>query len=101
MEDLIRLSLGDRRTPAERAGGLPAARRGLLLARVALAAGDHPAALEHLTALPQKDGTPRPALVRPILLAAPAIERTDAAAAGIVGGVREPPRRGSCLNTVG
>jgi hypothetical protein len=32
----------------------PATRQGLLLARVALAVGDH-RALEHLTALPQKD----------------------------------------------
>jgi DNA-binding CsgD family transcriptional regulator len=100
MEALLRLSLGDLRSPAELAGGLPAARRGLLLARVALAAGDHPAALEHLTALPQKDGTPRAALVRQILLAAAAIERSDAAAAGIVGGVLETARRGGFLNTV-
>ena len=41
-EALLRLSLGDLRSPAELAGGLPAARRGLLLAKVALAAGDEP-----------------------------------------------------------
>ena len=50
LEALLRLSLGDLRTPAELARRLPAARRGLLLARVALAAGDHQAALEHLAA---------------------------------------------------
>ena len=36
-EALLRLSLGDLRSPAELAGHLPAARRGLLLARIALA----------------------------------------------------------------
>ena len=44
----LRLSLGDLRSPAELASKLPAARRGLLLARIALAAGDHHAAQEHL-----------------------------------------------------
>ena len=41
LEALLRLSLGDLRTPAELASRLPAARRGLLLARIALASGDH------------------------------------------------------------
>src|SRR5260370_3718446 len=41
IEALLRLSLGDLRSPAELAGGLPAARRGLLLACIALATGDH------------------------------------------------------------
>jgi len=100
VEALLRLSLGDLHSPAELAGGLPAARRGLLLARIALAAGDHRAALEHLTALPQKDVTPRAALVRQILLAAAAIERSDPAAAGIVGGMLEAARHGRFLNTV-
>ena len=48
LEALLRLSLGDLRSPAELASKLPAARRGLLLARIALAAGDHHAAQEHL-----------------------------------------------------
>jgi ATP/maltotriose-dependent transcriptional regulator MalT len=39
-EALLRLSLGDTRSAAELASNLPAARRGVLLARVALAAGD-------------------------------------------------------------
>jgi LuxR family maltose regulon positive regulatory protein len=38
LEALLRLSLGDLRSPVELAGGLPGTRRGLLLARVALAA---------------------------------------------------------------
>ena len=41
LEALLRLSLGDLRTPAELASRLPATRRGLLLARIALASGDH------------------------------------------------------------
>ena len=44
LEALLRLSLGDLRSPAELASKLPAARRGLLLAKIALAAGDHQAA---------------------------------------------------------
>ena len=48
LEALLRLSLGDLRSPVELASGLPAARRSLLLARIALAAGDHHAAQEHL-----------------------------------------------------
>jgi LuxR family transcriptional regulator, maltose regulon positive regulatory protein len=100
LEALLRLSLGDLHSAAELASGLPAARRGLLLARIALAAGDHRAAVEHLTALPQEELTPRAALVRQILLAAAAIERGDSAAAGIVGGVLETARHGGFLNTV-
>ena len=52
LEAVLRLSLGDLRSAAGLAGGLPAARRGLLLAKIALAAGDHHAALEHLDTLP-------------------------------------------------
>ena len=50
LEAVLRLSLGDLRSPAELASGLPAARRGLLLAKIALAAGDHHTAQEHLQA---------------------------------------------------
>jgi LuxR family transcriptional regulator, maltose regulon positive regulatory protein len=100
LESLLRLSLGDLHSAAELASGLPAARRGFLLARIALATGDHRAAVEHLTALPQEELTPRAAVVRQILLAAAAIERGDSAAAGIVGGVLEAARRGGFLNTV-
>ena len=80
-EALLRLSLGDLRSPAELASHLPAARRGLLLARIALAAGDHQAVPEHLQAAALGDLTPRQALVRQLLLAAAAIERGDPAAA--------------------
>jgi LuxR family transcriptional regulator, maltose regulon positive regulatory protein len=58
-EALLRLALGDLRSPAELAGRLPAARRGPLLARIALAAGDHHAAQEHLRAAAPDDLTPR------------------------------------------
>src|SRR5450755_271985 len=100
LEALLRLSLGDLRSAAGLAAGLPAARRGLLLARVALAAGDHHAALAHLDAAPLGDLTPRAALVRQILLAAAAIERGDPGAADIVAGVLEAARHGGFLNTV-
>ena len=100
LEALLRLSLGDLRSAAGLASGLPATRRGLLLARVALAASDHHAAVEYLDALSPGDLTPRAALVRQVLLAAAAIERGDPEAAGIVGGVLQAARREGFLNTV-
>ncbi len=100
LEALLRLALGDLRSPAELAGRLPAVRRSLLLARIALAASDHRAALEHLNALSLVDLTPRAALVRQVLLAAAAIERDDRAAGSVVGGVLEAARNAGFLNTV-
>ena len=99
-EALLRLSLGDLRTPAELASQLPAARRGLLLARVALAAGDRQAVREHLQAAALGDLTPRQVLVRQLLLAAAAIERGDPAARGILGGALHTARGQGFLNTV-
>ncbi len=99
-EALLRLSLGDVYSPAALAGGLAAPRRQLLLARVALAAGDHRAAINHLTGLPVADLTPRAALVRQVLLAGAAIAGGDPTAAIIMHGVLEAARRGSFLNTV-
>ena len=61
LEALLRLSLGDLRAAAELASGLPATRRGLLLARVALAASDHDAAAGHLDALLPGNLPPRAA----------------------------------------
>ena len=94
LEALIRLSLGDLSSPAELARGLPAALRGLLLAKVALAVGDHQTALNHLQPLATADLSPRAALVRQILLAAAAIERGDPIAADILapGSPDRPPR---------
>ncbi len=100
LEALLRLSLGDPRTPAELASRLPAARSSLLLARIALAAGDHAAAREHLQAPSPGELTPRRALVRQVLLAAVAIERSDPGAASIVAGVLQAARLGGFLNTV-
>jgi LuxR family transcriptional regulator, maltose regulon positive regulatory protein len=100
LEALLRLSLGDLRSPAELAAGLPAARRDLLLARIALAAGDHHAAREHLQPPPPDELTPRRDLVRQILLAGAAIVRGDPMAAGIVGGALEAARHGGFLHTV-
>jgi LuxR family transcriptional regulator, maltose regulon positive regulatory protein len=100
LEALLRLSLGDLRSAAELASGLPATRRGLLMARVALAAGDHEAAVKYLDAPSLGDLTPRAALVREVLLAAAAIERGDPGAAGIVGGVLHTARHDGYLNTI-
>ena len=100
LEALLRLSLGDLRSPCELASGLPVARRSLLLARIALAAGDHHAAQEHLRSPSLAALTPRHALMRQILMAAAAIERGDPVAAGILGGALEAARHGGFLNTV-
>ncbi len=99
-EALLRLSLGDLRAPAELISRLPAARRSLLLARAALAAGDHRAAREHLQAVPVSELTPRQALVHQLLLAAAAIERDDPAAAGLLGSALHTARTHGFLNTV-
>ncbi len=100
LEALLRLSLGDLRSAAGPASGLPATRRGLLLARVALAAGAHQAAVEHLDISSLGNLTPRAALVRQVLLAAAAIERGDPEAASIVGGVLQAARHEGFFNTV-
>jgi len=100
LEALLRLSLGDLCSPVELASGLPAAPRSLLLARIALAAGDHHAAQEHLQAPSLGDLTPRRALTRQILMAAAAIVRGDPMAAGILGGALDAARQGGFLNTV-
>jgi LuxR family maltose regulon positive regulatory protein len=100
LEALLRLSLGDLRSAAALADGLPATQRGLLLARVALAASDHDAAAGHLDAPSLGNLTPRAALVRQVLLAAAAIERGDPKAAGIVGGVLQTARHEGFFNTV-
>ena len=99
-EALLRLSLGDTRSPAELASDLPAARRGLLLARVALAAGDDHGVQQHLRAEALGDLTPRQALVRQVLLAAAAIERGDPAAASLLGRALHTARGQGFLNTV-
>ena len=100
LEALLRLSLGDLHAPMELASGLPAARRALLLARVALDAGDHHAAQEHLQSPSLADLTPWRALVRQLLLAAAAIGRGDPMTTSILGGALEAARRGDFLNTV-
>jgi LuxR family maltose regulon positive regulatory protein len=99
-EALLRLSLGDLRAPAELAGRLPAVRRSLLRARVALAAGDHHAVRELLRTLPVSDLMPRQALVLQLLLAAAAIECDDPAAASLVGSALHRARSHGFLNTV-
>jgi LuxR family maltose regulon positive regulatory protein len=100
LEAVLRLSLGDLDSPAELAEGLSAARQALVLARVALAGGDHQAARKQLQAPDLENQPPRLALVREILLAAVAIARGDPAAPGIVGNVIEVARRDGFINTV-
>jgi LuxR family transcriptional regulator, maltose regulon positive regulatory protein len=99
-ETLLRLSLGDPRSPAKLTSRLPASRRELLLARIALAAGDHHTAQQHLQAAVPACLTPRCALVRQILLSAAAIERADPMAASILGAALHTARRQGFLNTV-
>ena len=93
LEASLRLSLGDLRSPAELASKLPPVRRGVLLAKIALAAGDHHAAQEHLQSPALGNLTPRLALVRQLLLAAVAIERGDPMAASILSGALQTARR--------
>jgi LuxR family maltose regulon positive regulatory protein len=101
LEAVLRLSLGDLRTPAELAGGLmPPARRCLLLAKVALAAGDHQAAQGHLQATAADALTPRHDLERELLLAAAAIARGDPAAAAVLGAALHAARRRGFRSTV-
>jgi LuxR family transcriptional regulator, maltose regulon positive regulatory protein len=100
LEALLRLSLGDLPAATELAGGLRGVRRSLLQARIALAAGDHVAAAEHLQSVSPDDLTPRRALEHQILQAAVAIERGDPVTAGLVGGVLHAARRGGFINTV-
>ena len=99
-ESLLRLSLGDLRSPAELTGRLPRVRRELLLARIALAGGDHHAAQEHLRAVTPGGLTPRLALIRQLLVAATAIERGDPAIASILAGALHTARSQGFLNTV-
>jgi LuxR family maltose regulon positive regulatory protein len=99
-EALLRLALGDLRSAAGLASGLPAVHRSLLQARIALSAGDHPSVRENLKEAALGDLTPRQALVRQVLLAAAAIERGDPAAASLFGSVLHTARDQGFLNTV-
>ncbi len=100
LEALLRLSLGDLRSATELASGLPAARRDLLAARIALASNDYHAAQQYLQSPSLDDLTPRRALVRQILLAAAAIERGDPMTGSILGGILQTARHEGFLNTV-
>jgi LuxR family maltose regulon positive regulatory protein len=100
LEAVLRIWLGDLHSAMELASGLPAARRALLLARIAVARGDHHAAQEHLRSQSTAELTPRRALAHQLLLAAAAIARGDPAAAGMVGGALQTARQGGFLNTV-
>jgi LuxR family maltose regulon positive regulatory protein len=100
LEALLRLSLGDLQSPPDLARHLAPAPRSLLLARVALAAGDHQAALALLKEARRCELTPRQELVHRLLLIAIAIERGDPAASGMLGGALHAARRQGFLNTI-
>jgi LuxR family transcriptional regulator, maltose regulon positive regulatory protein len=100
LEALLRLSLGDLYSASELTGGLPAARRALLQARICLASGDDEAAQNYLRAPAMGELTPRRALVRQLLLAAAAVARSDPVTAGIVGEALQTAREGGFFNTV-
>jgi LuxR family maltose regulon positive regulatory protein len=100
LEALLRLSLGDLRSPVELAGRLSPGRQQLLMARVALVAGDHRAAQEHLESRSLGDLTPRQELIRQLVLAGAAIERGDPCAEATLGGALHTARHQGFLNTV-
>ena len=100
LEALLRLSLGDLHSAGELTGGLAAARRALLQARISLASSDHQAAQDYLQASAPEELTPRRALVRQLLLAAVAVARSDPVTAGILGEALQTAREGGFLNTV-
>jgi len=100
LEGLLRLSLGDLRSPAELARRLSAAPRSLMLAKIALASGDHHTAQQHLQSPSLGHLGPRRALVRQLLLAADAMGRGDPMTAGILGGALQAAYEGGFLNTV-
>jgi LuxR family maltose regulon positive regulatory protein len=99
-EALLRLSLGDLRSAADLASGLPVVQRSLLRARIALSAGDHHSVPGILADAALGDLTPRKSLVRQVLLAAAAIERGDPAAASMFGSILHAARDQGFLNTV-
>ena len=102
LEAVLRLSLGDLRTPAEL--HTPASSR----LRAAACCwpgwrwptGDHQAAQEHLQAAAQGALTPRRDLERELLLGATAIARGDPAAAGMLGTALHTARRQGFRSTV-
>jgi LuxR family maltose regulon positive regulatory protein len=101
LEAVLRLALGDVRTPGSLVSGVtPVGRRQLLLARIALVAGDADVARDHLQAVPPGSLTPRHDLERQLLLAAAAIARDDPTAGGILGNALHTARRKGFLGTV-
>jgi LuxR family maltose regulon positive regulatory protein len=99
-EALLRLALGDLRSASRLADSLPATPRGLLLARIALAAHDHLAAEQHLDPRFLGNLSTRAVLVRQVLLATAAIERGDPEAAGMVSAVLRTARHEGFLDTI-
>ena len=99
LEAILRLSIGDLPFAARLASHVSACPRQLLLARIALTAGEHDSAADHLRALPS-ELTPRRALQTQALQAAVAISRADPRATVIVADLVDAARRSGYFNTL-
>src|SRR5262249_23155692 len=99
LEAPLRVSPGGLRSPAELAQALPATRRTLLQAGLAIAADDHERARELLDALTAAELTPREALVRQLLLTAAALGREDPVAANLLASALQAARGAGFVNT--
>jgi LuxR family maltose regulon positive regulatory protein len=100
LEGLLRLSLGDLRSPVDLAAHLAPAPRSLLLAKVALANNDHDAAQQQLRAHSLDKLGARYAVVRQLLLATAAIQRSDPLSTGVLGTALQCACESGFLNTV-
>lgn len=94
------LALGDVHSSAALADQIAPTAGNLLLAKVALASGDHETASRQLRDLSSSELSPRRALIRELLLAAASIERHDPATERIVTVAIQAGRRGGFCNTV-
>lgn len=100
LEALLCLELGDTRSASRLAERLPAPRRALLAARIALAADDHDTAQGHLQSATLTRLTPRDTLVRQLLLAAAAIAGHEPAADAVVSAALLTARQEGFVHTV-
>ena len=99
LEATLRLWLGDLESAAQLANRLPPCPRQLVLARIALADGDHKSAANDLATLPS-ELTPRRALQTQALQAAVEISRADPRAPATVADLVDLARNDGYCNTV-
>jgi LuxR family maltose regulon positive regulatory protein len=100
LEASARLGLGDVHSSAALADQVAPAAGSLLLAKAALASGQHETASHCLRELSSSELTPRRAVIRELLLAATSIERDDPATEHVVTAAIQAARRGGFCNTV-